>query len=123
KGGERSALGPWGMNVSSPTVAARRAAAGAGVLAAGCGEPGLRVESPARVRGGGRAYRHATCYPTAAPALGKRMPRVGIAPYEKETALAIRARDVMQKNVISVTPETSVADVARLFVEEGIHGA
>jgi len=51
------------------------------------------------------------------------MPRVGIAPYEKETALAIRARDVMQKNVISVTPETSVADVARLFVEEGIHGA
>jgi CBS domain-containing protein len=33
------------------------------------------------------------------------------------------ARDVMQSPVISVSPETSLADVHRLFAEEEIHGA
>lgn len=37
--------------------------------------------------------------------------------------MALRARDVMQTSVISVQPETSLAQVARLFVEESIHGA
>lgn len=32
------------------------------------------------------------------------------------------ARDVMQKNVITVSPETPLADAQRLFVEEGIGG-
>lgn len=33
------------------------------------------------------------------------------------------ARDVMQSPVISVSPETSLSDVHRLFAEEEIHGA
>jgi CBS domain-containing protein len=37
--------------------------------------------------------------------------------------MAIIARDVMQSPVISVSPETSLADVHRLFAEEEIHGA
>ena len=37
--------------------------------------------------------------------------------------MALRARDVMQKSVISVQPDTPLAQVARLFVEEAIHGA
>jgi CBS domain-containing protein len=32
------------------------------------------------------------------------------------------ARDVMQKDVITVSPETPLADAQRLFVEEGIGG-
>lgn len=34
-----------------------------------------------------------------------------------------RARDVMQKNVLTVSPEASLLDVHRLLVEEGISGA
>lgn len=37
--------------------------------------------------------------------------------------MALRARDVMQKSVISVQPDTPLAQVARLFVDEAIHGA
>jgi CBS domain-containing protein len=33
-----------------------------------------------------------------------------------------RARDVMQTNVITVSPEAALADVQRIFVEEGIGG-
>jgi CBS domain-containing protein len=33
------------------------------------------------------------------------------------------ARDVMERDVITVTPETPILDVHRLFVEEEIHGA
>jgi CBS domain-containing protein len=33
------------------------------------------------------------------------------------------AADVMERGVVSVSPETSLIDVLRLFVEEGIHGA
>jgi CBS domain-containing protein len=35
----------------------------------------------------------------------------------------LRARDIMQRDIISVTPETRILDVHRLFVEEEIHGA
>lgn len=35
----------------------------------------------------------------------------------------LRARDLMQRDVIVVTPETPILDVHRLFVEEEIHGA
>lgn len=35
----------------------------------------------------------------------------------------IRARDLMERDVITVTPETRLLDVHRLFVEEEIHGA
>ena len=35
----------------------------------------------------------------------------------------IRARDLMERGVITVTPETRLLDVHRLFVEEEIHGA
>jgi CBS domain-containing protein len=34
-----------------------------------------------------------------------------------------RASDVMQRNVITVSPETPILDVYRMFVEEEIHGA
>jgi len=37
--------------------------------------------------------------------------------------LIIRARDLMERDVITVTPETRLLDVHRLFVEEEIHGA
>jgi CBS domain-containing protein len=37
--------------------------------------------------------------------------------------MPMRARDVMQSPVVSVSPETSLADVHRLFAEEEIHGA
>lgn len=37
--------------------------------------------------------------------------------------MAILARDVMQGPVISVSPETPLADVHRLFADEEIHGA
>ena len=33
------------------------------------------------------------------------------------------ARSVMTDSVVSVSPEASLADVLRLFVEEGVHGA
>lgn len=35
----------------------------------------------------------------------------------------VRARDLMQRDLITVTPETRILDVHRLFVEENIHGA
>jgi len=35
----------------------------------------------------------------------------------------LRARDFMERDVITVSPETSILDVHRLFVEEEIHGA
>jgi len=35
----------------------------------------------------------------------------------------LRARDLMERDVITVTPETRILDVHRLFVEEEIHGA
>jgi CBS domain-containing protein len=37
--------------------------------------------------------------------------------------MALRARDVMQTSVMSVQPDTPLAHVARLFVDEAIHGA
>jgi CBS domain-containing protein len=37
--------------------------------------------------------------------------------------MALRARDVMQTSVSSVAPDTPLAQVARLFVDDGIHGA
>jgi CBS domain-containing protein len=37
--------------------------------------------------------------------------------------MATRARDLMQTGVLTVAPETPLADVQRLFVEEGIGGA
>jgi CBS domain-containing protein len=35
----------------------------------------------------------------------------------------VRARDLMARDVISVTPETRILDIHRLFVDEEIHGA
>ena len=35
----------------------------------------------------------------------------------------LHARDLMERDVITVTPETRILDVHRLFVEEEIHGA
>ena len=35
----------------------------------------------------------------------------------------IRARDLMERDIITVTPETPLLDCHRLFVEEEIHGA
>ncbi len=36
---------------------------------------------------------------------------------------SITARNIMTDSVVSVSPESSLADVLQLFVEEGIHGA
>ena len=33
------------------------------------------------------------------------------------------ASDLMQRNVITLTPETPILDIHRMFVEEEIHGA
>jgi CBS domain-containing protein len=41
----------------------------------------------------------------------------------KQQALARRASDVMQRDVITLAPETPILDVYRMFVEEEIHGA
>jgi CBS domain-containing protein len=35
----------------------------------------------------------------------------------------LRARDFMQTEVLTVSPETSIIDIHKLFVEEEIHGA
>lgn len=40
-----------------------------------------------------------------------------------ENQAIIRASDLMERNVITVTPETPVIDLHRLFVEQEIHGA
>lgn len=37
-------------------------------------------------------------------------------------ALSLRARDFMQTDVLAVSPETSLFDIHRMFVEEEIHG-
>jgi CBS domain-containing protein len=37
--------------------------------------------------------------------------------------MRVLARDVMQTSVVTVSPETPLADIQRLFVEEGIGGA
>jgi CBS domain-containing protein len=40
-----------------------------------------------------------------------------------ETNTIVRASELMQRDVITVTPETRILDLHRLFVEEEIHGA
>jgi CBS domain-containing protein len=35
----------------------------------------------------------------------------------------LRARDLMERDIITVSPETPILDIHRLFVEEEIHGA
>lgn len=40
-----------------------------------------------------------------------------------EAKAIVYARDLMERDVITVTPETRVLDLHRLFVEEEIHGA
>jgi CBS domain-containing protein len=40
-----------------------------------------------------------------------------------KTLVDPRARNLMERDVISVSPETRVLDIHRLFVEEEIHGA
>jgi CBS domain-containing protein len=42
---------------------------------------------------------------------------------DRSIAISLRARDFMQTDVLTVTPETSILDIHRLFVEEEIHGA
>jgi CBS domain-containing protein len=44
-------------------------------------------------------------------------------PEAEEKRMAALARDVMQSPVASVSPETPLSDIQRLFVEEEIHGA
>ena len=38
-------------------------------------------------------------------------------------ATQLRARDFMQTDVMTVSPETSIIDIHQLFIEEEIHGA
>lgn len=40
-----------------------------------------------------------------------------------ENKAVTRASDLMQRDVITLTPETRILDIHRLFVEEEIHGA
>jgi CBS domain-containing protein len=42
---------------------------------------------------------------------------------DRAIATRLRARDLMQTDVLTVSPETSILDVHRMFVEEEIHGA
>jgi CBS domain-containing protein len=42
---------------------------------------------------------------------------------ERSIAFSLRARDFMQTDLITVTPETPLLDIHRMFVEEEIHGA
>lgn len=42
---------------------------------------------------------------------------------DRSAAPALCARDFMQTDVLTVSPETSILDIHRLFVEEEIHGA
>jgi CBS domain-containing protein len=37
--------------------------------------------------------------------------------------VSARARDLMERDVIAISPETEILDINRLFVEEEIHGA
>jgi CBS domain-containing protein len=41
----------------------------------------------------------------------------------KKNPFTLRARDFMQTGLMTITPETPLADVQRMFVEEEIHGA
>lgn len=40
-----------------------------------------------------------------------------------ENRAIVRASDLIERDVITVTPSTRVLDIHRLFVEEEIHGA
>lgn len=40
-----------------------------------------------------------------------------------ENTAILRAADLMERDVITVTPETRVLGIHRLFIEEEIHGA
>jgi CBS domain-containing protein len=42
---------------------------------------------------------------------------------DRSIATPLRARDFMQTDVLTVSPETSILDIHRMFVEEEIHGA
>jgi CBS domain-containing protein len=42
---------------------------------------------------------------------------------KRSIATALRARDFMQTDLLTVTPETPLIDIQRMFVEEEIHGA
>ena len=41
----------------------------------------------------------------------------------KQGTTDLRATDLMQRDVITIAPETPILDVYRMFVEEEIHGA
>lgn len=43
--------------------------------------------------------------------------------HERSIATTLRARDFMQTDLLTVSPETSILDIHRMFVEEEIHGA
>ncbi|HTR50375.1 MAG TPA: CBS domain-containing protein [Kofleriaceae bacterium] len=43
--------------------------------------------------------------------------------HDQSIAITLRARDFMQTDVMTVSPETSILDIHRMFVEEEIHGA
>jgi CBS domain-containing protein len=42
---------------------------------------------------------------------------------DRSIAISLRARDFMQTDVLAISPETSLHDIHRMFVEEEIHGA
>jgi len=42
---------------------------------------------------------------------------------DRSIAISLRARDFMQTDVLTVSPEASLLDIHRMFVEEEIHGA
>ena len=42
---------------------------------------------------------------------------------DRSIAISLRARDFMQTDVLTVSPETLLLDIHRMFVEEEIHGA
>lgn len=42
---------------------------------------------------------------------------------DRSNASSLRARDFMQTDVLTISPETSLLDIHRLFLEEEIHGA
>lgn len=42
---------------------------------------------------------------------------------DRSTVISLRARDLMQSDVLAISAETSLRDIHRLFVQEEIHGA
>jgi CBS domain-containing protein len=42
---------------------------------------------------------------------------------DRSIAITLRARDFMQTDVLAISPETSLLDIHRMFLEEEIHGA